>query len=73
MGALSQPVGTRAGFYLIQVVDKAEARRIEAEDRESLKDRALERWFLEERKENRITRHFDSDKYALALKQVRNP
>ena len=57
--------------WVVQVVEKAEARQIEPEDREKLKDRALEDWLEEERKANTVERYFNSDRYEFAVQKIR--
>lgn len=57
--------------WVVQVVEKAEARQIEPENREKLKERALEDWLEEERKVNTVERYFNSDRYEFAIRKIR--
>jgi parvulin-like peptidyl-prolyl isomerase len=58
-------------IWIVQVIDKAEARQVEGNNREKLKDRALEDWLDEERQQNVVERYFNSDRYDLAIAKVR--
>ncbi len=60
---------TIVGYYLLMVSEKAEARELDEESLQALKDRALEQWLLEEIKFHKITYHgfnngFDSETAA---------
>ncbi|MBI2918777.1 MAG: peptidylprolyl isomerase [Chloroflexi bacterium] len=73
-GALSDPVGTAEGFYILRVVEKEPARTIDEANREILKDRALDDWLLEERRVARdageLARAFDSEKYQWVIEEL---
>ncbi|MBI2866471.1 MAG: peptidyl-prolyl cis-trans isomerase [Chloroflexi bacterium] len=73
-GVWSDPVPTLEGFYLLQVVEKDPARAIDEENREVLKDIALEDWLLEERRialeAEEMVRSFGSDKYEWAIREL---
>lgn len=57
--------------WVVQVVEKAQARQIEPAAREKLKERALEDWLEEERKVNTVERYFNSDRYEFAVQKIR--
>ena len=69
-GIVSELIVTSQGYFVIKVLEKAEAREIDEEPRESLKDKALADWLIEERKANDVVRSFDSKKYEWAIEQL---
>ncbi|MCX6023608.1 MAG: homoserine dehydrogenase [Chloroflexi bacterium] len=72
---LSDPIlvpkpGGQDQLWLVQVLEKAVARQVEPKAREKLKERVLEDWLEEERKQNTVERRFDSEKYEIAITKV---
>lgn len=70
IGKVSEPLGSVRGIYFIQVMERAEARRIDENRRDVLKTRALEKWLLQERKNNKVERFFNDRKYSWAIDQI---
>lgn len=70
VGTLSKPIPTRTGYYLIKVSEKSPAREISPEHMEKLKDNALQNWLVEEEKQNKVERFFNSDRYAWAVDRI---
>ncbi|MBI2886075.1 MAG: peptidylprolyl isomerase [Chloroflexi bacterium] len=70
-GGVSEPFWMKRSFWIVQVLGHDPARRVEGQAREKLKDRALEDWLEEERKQNRIERYFDSDRYEFVLSRLK--
>jgi len=72
LDTLSDVIYTSRNYYIVKVTEKAEAMEVSADNRERLKDRAVESWIDEERKANKIERYFDSEKYAWAIQQIQD-
>ncbi len=70
-GQVSDPVSLPGGAWIIKVVDRAEARRVEGKALELLRDKAVTDWFLEESKANLVERYFDSSKYEMVVRKLR--
>lgn len=75
-GQVSEPFWMRRGIWIIRVLEHDQVRKVEGQAREKLKNRVLEEWLEEERKQNNIERYFNSDRYEYVLnrlKQYRRP
>ncbi len=70
IGKVSDPIGTTQGIYFMRVMERAEARKIDAKRLDVLKSRALEKWLLDQRKQNRVERFFNDRLYSWAVDQV---
>ena len=71
IGQLSDPVSLPGGAWVIRVVERAEARKVEGKALQLLRDKAVDDWFLEESKANVVERYFDSNKYETAVKKLK--
>lgn len=71
VGGTTQPFFLERGFWIVKVLEHADARRVEGAAREKLKDRALQDWLLEEQKANQVESFFDSERYALVVDKAR--
>ena len=73
---VSDPVDTSEGIWIVMVVERDPARKVEGKARELLKARALEAWLDDERRENVVEQYFDSKRYQYVvekLKELRGP
>jgi len=77
IGTLSEPVRdetmvTKGGYWLVQVLDEADDRRIEEADRELLKTKALNDWIqtLMDNPKNDVEIHLDDVKKTWAVERV---
>ena len=69
IGEISEPIPSENGFSLIMVSEKSNAREVEEEHLQTLRDLALNDWLLEEMrsheiKYNGLTNGFDSETHA---------
>ncbi len=71
VGQISDPISLPGGVWVIKVVDRAEARKVEGKALELLRNKAVTDWFLEESKANLVERYFDSTKYEMVVKKLR--
>ncbi|MSQ15249.1 MAG: hypothetical protein EXR50_05245 [Dehalococcoidia bacterium] len=71
IGQLSDPISLPGGAWLIRVVEKADARKVEGKALQLLRDKAVDDWFQEESKANVVERYFDSTKYETAVKKLK--
>ncbi|GBD11473.1 Foldase protein PrsA [bacterium HR23] len=58
-------------WQIYLVTETATAREVDAQQREVLKSRALDKWLSEERPKHIVRINFDSEKYAWVVKQLR--
>ncbi|MBI4299391.1 MAG: peptidylprolyl isomerase [Chloroflexi bacterium] len=72
VGTLSSPIPQTSGNepMVFMVSEKAEAREIDPEHRQTLKGRAVQAWLIEERKHYNIKTNFDSDRYYWVVEQI---
>ena len=71
VGKLSDPIPQPQGEALVYLVsEKADAREIDDDDRDTLKNGALQDWLLEERPNNEVKTNFDSDTYYWVIEQL---
>ena len=66
-GTTSDPISTRDGLYVVRLLEKQQAREVDAEDRETLKDKALDNWLVEESRRVNPKYYWNSGKYDWAL------
>lgn len=66
-GATSGAISTKNGLYIVRVLEREQAREVEADDRETLKDNALDNWLVEESKRVNPKYYWNSGKYQWAL------
>ncbi len=70
IGKLSEPMSEQNGQVVYMISEKADAREIDYDDRESLKTHALQEWLDEQWDKYDIETNFTSDDYAWVTKQL---
>lgn len=68
---ISEPIVLPKGVWIIKALDRAEARQVEGKARELLRNKAVEDWFQEESKANKVEQYWDSHKYELVVQKLR--
>ena len=65
-------MGTTGGYWLVNVLDKDDNRKIEDDDKTLLKSKALEEWIssLWDDPENKIESYLDEDQKSWAIKEA---
>ncbi len=71
VGEISETFHMATGMWVVKVLERVDARKVEGEARERLKDRALEDWIDTEKLANLVESYFDSDRYALVVNKAR--
>lgn len=70
-GAVSEPISTSGGYYILKVTEKADNRPIDESNRGILKSIALFNWLQEQRETNKVEQYdIGSERYQWAIKQV---
>lgn len=71
VGALSQPIKTLDGLWVVRLPEKEQRRSISEDNMRELKKNVLRRWLNEQRESNQVELYWNSDKYAKAAELLR--